>query len=131
MKNILLIDEDSDVLRLLRAKLYSAGYEVGLALDGAGAEAQLESFHPDVVVMETLLPDVNGLELLNQIKTNTSTPPLMIVLSSKGDVEDIAAAFDSGADDYVTKPFSPISLLERIRINLIRNMGIAMSEEEQ
>ena len=131
MKNILLIDEDSDVLRLLRAKLYSAGYEVGLALDGAGAEAQLESFHPDGVVMETLLPDVNGLELSNQIKTNTSTPPLMIVLSSKGDVEDIAAAFDSGADDYVTKPFSPISLLERIRINLIRNMGIAMSEEEQ
>lgn len=131
MTKILIIDEDSDVLRLLYSKLNAAGYEVAVALDGAGAQEQLDSFHPEIIVMETLLPDVNGYDLISQIRARDLEETLIIVLSSKTNDDDIAAALSAGAADYMTKPFSPISLLERIRVNMIRSDSYAAGAGEE
>jgi two-component system phosphate regulon response regulator PhoB len=120
MVNILLVDEDTDVLRLLQAKLGRAGYAISRARDGREAQALAAAVQPDVVVMELLLPDMDGLELLAHLHANSSAHPLTLILSSKMEDADIAAAFAAGAVDYITKPFSPQALLERIRVACIR-----------
>ncbi len=120
MTKILIVDEDNDVLRLLRIKLNGAGYEVAQARDGQEALALAEIEQPDLVITELLLPDVDGIDLLSRLGADKSSQPLTLVLSGKTADEEIAAALSAGAVDYVTKPFSPQGLLERIRVNLIR-----------
>jgi two-component system KDP operon response regulator KdpE len=122
MTKILTVDEDTDVLRLLRIKLGAAGYEVVRARDGqeALAAAQPEDdAAPDMIITELLLPDVDGVALLARLAALPSAP-VLIALSARTDHATIAAALAAGAADYVTKPFSPQALLERIRLNLIR-----------
>ena len=120
MKKILIVDKDTDVLRLLRIKLTAAGYKVSLARDGKEARTMVERENPDLVLTELLLPDINGYAFLSQLIQETSSPPIVMVLSSQGTNEDISTALSKGAVDYITKPFSPQVLLERIRVNLIR-----------
>ena len=112
------------MLRLLSIKLNAAGYVVTRARDGQEALAALAEEAPDVVITELLLPDVNGIALIAQIAARPS-PPLILVLSSRDTDEAIAAALTLGAADYITKPFSPQGLLERIRVNLIRAAMLA------
>lgn len=120
MEKILIVDKDTDVLRLLRIKLTAAGYKVSLARDGKEARTMVERENPDLVLTELLLPDINGYAFLSQLIQETSSPPIVMVLSSQGTNEDISTALSKGAVDYITKPFSPQVLLERIRVNLIR-----------
>jgi DNA-binding response OmpR family regulator len=120
MTKILIVDEDTDVLRLLRVKLSGAGYEVSRAQDGQEALALAEAEQPELIVTELLLPDVDGIDLLSRLQSATAIRPLIVVLSGKTTDADIAAALSAGAVDYVTKPFSPQGLLERIRVNMIR-----------
>ena len=120
MKRIMIVDEDTDVLRLLRVKLTGAGYAISRARDGKEALTLAEKDQPDIVIMELLLPDIAGHTLLTQLRTLVSPTPLIIILSSEGTDADISAALSAGAADYITKPFSPQVLLERIRVNLIR-----------
>lgn len=120
MTKILIVDEDTDVLRLLRVKLNAAGYEVSRARDGKEALVQVEKEQPEIIITELLLPDINGLDLLVQLKAEQSTAALILILSSAGSDEEIAAALAAGAADYVSKPFSPQLLLERIRVNRLR-----------
>jgi DNA-binding response OmpR family regulator len=120
MTKILIVDEDTDVLRLLRVKLSGAGYEVSRAQDGQEALALAEAEQPEQIVTELLLPDVDGIDLLSRLQSATAIRPLIVVLSGKTTDADIAAALSAGAVDYVTKPFSPQGLLERIRVNMIR-----------
>lgn len=124
MTKILIVDEDTDVLRLLRVKLGGAGYEVSRARDGQEALSLAASVQPDVVVAETLLGDIDGLELVARLRQITAPAPIVIALSGQHSDEDIAAALVAGADDFVAKPFSPTGLLERIRVNVIRT-GVA------
>ena len=79
-----------------------------------------ETEQPDLVITELLLPDMDGIDLLSRLGADKSSQPLTLVLSGKTADEEIAAALSAGAVDYVTKPFSPQGLLERIRVNLIR-----------
>lgn len=125
MTKILIVDEDTDVLRLLRVKLNAAGYEVSRARDGKEALVQVEKEQPEIIITELLLPDINGLDLLVQLKAEQSTAALILILSSAGSDEEIAAALAAGAADYVSKPFSPQLLLERIRVNRLRAALVA------
>lgn len=119
MTRILIVDEDTDVLRLLRIKLSRAGYTVSRARDGQEALAAVASEAPDIVVTELLLPDMDGIDLIAQLR-DAESPPLVMGLSGRVTDEAISSALAAGAADYVTKPFSPQGLLERLRVNLIR-----------
>ena len=130
MIRILIIDEDTDVLRLLRVKLTAEGYEVFQARDGKEALDIAEKDAPEVVVMEQVLPDMEGHVLLTQLKELLSPETLVLILSSERGDEDIERAFSAGASDYITKPFSPRVLLERLRVNMIRaQSGVGDSRE--
>ena len=130
MTRILIVDEDTDVLRLLRVKLQAAGYQINQARDGKEALDLVGKDKPDLVLMELLLPDIKGLELISQIKNNSNPAPLVVVLTSEDSDNVIVGAFSAGAVDYLTKPFSPQVVLERIRINLIREKLAAVTEME-
>ena len=130
MTRILIVDEDTDVLRLLRVKLQAAGYQINQARDGKEALDLVGKDKPDLVLMELLLPDIKGLELISQIKNNINPAPLVVILTSEDSDNAIVGAFSAGAVDYLTKPFSPQVLLERIRINLIREKLVAVTEME-
>ena len=130
MTNILIVDEDTDVLRLLRVKLTAAGYEVLRARDGKEALALAEKEQPEMVVMEKRLPDIDGLALLSQLRSRITPAPLVLILSGESADEAISAAFSAGAADYLAKPFSPQVLLERLRVNQIRAGLIAAQSQE-
>ena len=130
MTRILIVDEDVDVLRLLRVKLAAVGYEVNQARDGGEALELVGKEKPDIVITELLLPDMNGLDLLSQIKNAVSPSPLVMVLTGERADEHISAALYAGAADYISKPFSPQVLLERIRVNIIRVEQAARTSQE-
>ena len=116
---VLVIDDDADVLRLLGIKLGKEGHQIVTAVDGTAAVARLDEHEPELVILETAIPGTPGLEVVSAAKAQTPTP-LVIILSHQDDDASIAAGLAAGADDYVTKPFSPRALSERIRITAIR-----------
>lgn len=118
---VLVVDDEADTLHLLEVKLKKAGYEVITAANGDEGIEKSHQDVPDVVVLDLLMPGINGLEVCQKIKEGMETPPYIVMLSAKRDVESISAAFAAGVDDYMTKPFSPHSLTERVRILLIKN----------
>src|SRR5690348_10535107 len=113
---ILIIDDEPAIARALRPALQAQGFTVHVAPTGADALAQLESAAPDLILLDLGLPDVDGVTLLQQIRARVSVP--VIVLSVRGADRDKISALDSGADDYLTKPFSMGELLARIRVAL-------------
>jgi DNA-binding response OmpR family regulator len=116
----IVIDSDSDILRLLNIKLKKSGYEVFAAMDGASGEELIREHNPELIVLETELGHKHGHELIRLAKKKNHKV-LVIVLSAKNSEQDIIDGFNAGADDYMTKPFSPMMLLERIRIVSIRS----------
>ena len=110
---ILLVDCDQEVLASLKARLEREGCRVICASDGEEALARFSECHPDLVLLELLLPQIDGYEVCRRIHQSSKVP--VIILSSKGDEVDKAIGFRSGADDYVTKPFSVVELLLRIK----------------
>lgn len=118
---ILTVDSDADVRRLLEIRLKKAGYQVITTTNGEEAAHLAEAERPDVVISRVRLPGLDGLTLTRRLKAQAKDAPLVILLSMLGSNRDIAAGFAAGADDYMTKPFSPLILLERIRVNLIRS----------
>ena len=111
--NILLIEDDADIAEFVRMELEHEGYAVQLARDGrAGIEAALNS-DSDLILLDVMLPLLNGLEVLRRLRAHKSTP--VILLTARDAVLDKVAGLDSGANDYVTKPFHIEELLARIR----------------
>lgn len=117
MTKILIVDEDTDVQRLLRVKLQGAGYEVTQASDGSEAVQTAIAEQPDVIICEWLLPDMAGDQLLAELQAE-SPASVAIVLSDQSADETLTAALAGGAADFVSKPFSPLNIIERIRVNL-------------
>ena len=114
MSRVLVVDDDPHLLRTLRINLTAHGHTVVPVTTGAAAlRAVADAPAPDVVVLDLGLPDIGGLEVLEGIRGWSSVP--VIVLSARGDAGDKVAALDTGADDYVTKPFGMPELLARIR----------------
>lgn len=115
---ILLIEDDNNIRSIMTPMLETAGYQV-ICTDCCGAGKTLyRSHHPDVVILDLGLPDMDGMNFLTYVRQNSLTP--IIVLSARTDDTDKVHALDAGANDYVTKPFSSAELLARIRM-MLRN----------
>jgi two-component system KDP operon response regulator KdpE len=123
---ILLVDDELSIQRALAPLLRSRGYEVDVAPTGTGALAAIAARPPDLMVLDLGLPDVEGTEVCRRVRTASRLP--IIVLTARGADADKVSALDLGADDYVTKPFSPEELLARIRVALRRVFSAHESE---
>jgi two-component system KDP operon response regulator KdpE len=115
---VLVVDDEPQIRRALRTALTGHGYVVELAEDGEAALTALAAWRPDVVVLDLVMPGVDGFEVVRQARAWSRVP--IIVLSARGDERDKVAALDLGADDYLTKPFGMNELLARVRAALRR-----------
>jgi two-component system KDP operon response regulator KdpE len=111
---LLVIDDEPQVRRFLRSSLAAPGYRFIEAATGEAGLTEAASQHPDVVLLDLGLPDIDGIEVTRRLREWTETP--IIILSARGQDQDKVAALDAGADDYLTKPFSLPELLARIRV---------------
>jgi two-component system, OmpR family, KDP operon response regulator KdpE len=116
--NILVVDDEPQITRVLKTTLSSQGYGVRTASDGDEALQMLKEWTPDLVITDLRMPNLGGLELCRQIRAKSRIP--IIVLSVKGEERIKVEALDAGADDYVTKPFGVHELLARVRATLRR-----------
>lgn len=124
---VLVVDDEPQILRALRINLSVRGYEVITASTGAGALRAAADRHPDVVVLDLGLPDMDGIEVLAGLRGWSSTP--VIVLSARTDSADKVDALDAGADDYVTKPFGMDEFLARLRAAVRRSIRATDADE--
>ncbi|PWJ86519.1 two-component system KDP operon response regulator KdpE [Pseudaminobacter salicylatoxidans] len=115
--NILVVDDEPAIRRLLRTSLSSQDFRVQEAADGRQALAEIERSHPDLIILDLGLPDISGLDLIRILRTGGNPVPIL-VLSSRVDEKGKVEALDLGADDYVTKPFGTAELFARIRAAL-------------
>lgn len=113
MTRVLIVDDEPQILRALRINLQARHYDVVAAADGTQAIAAVEAEHPDVVVLDLGLPDIDGVQVVRALRAWTPVP--VIVLSGRRSSTDKIDALDAGADDYVTKPFDIGELLARLR----------------
>ena len=114
-KTLLLVDDENTILKLLRDRLSNIGYNIVTAGDGNSAIKLTGEIHPDAVILDIILPDIDGFEVCRQIKENAATcTTKVIMLSKKKEKRNIAKGLYSGADDYLTKPFSMVELEARI-----------------
>jgi DNA-binding response OmpR family regulator len=112
---VLVVDDDPVIVRLLEVNFEMEGFEVVTAVDGMDGVERCRTTQPDIVVSDVMMPKLNGLELCVALKADDTTKHIPVVLlSAKAQVSDIRAGLDSGADDYVTKPFEPLDLIDRV-----------------
>jgi two-component system, OmpR family, KDP operon response regulator KdpE len=113
---ILVIEDEPQIRRFVGANLVGHGYRFFSADTGASGLTEAASRQPDVIILDLGLPDIDGIEVIRRLREWSKTP--VIVLSARGQESDKVAALDAGADDYISKPFSPQELLARIRVAL-------------
>src|ERR1043166_5876210 len=126
---ILVVDDEPQLTRVLRTGLTSRGYDVRAAADGLAGFEAFNDWHPDLVIPDLAMPNVDGLELCRRLRAVSPVP--IIVLSAKGEEKTKVAALDLGADDFVTKPFGIDELLARVRASLRRAQTPSMNEATQ
>jgi two-component system phosphate regulon response regulator PhoB len=130
-KTILAIDDEKDILELLEYNLSKEGYKVLTTDSGEAALDILQKNQPDLILLDLMLPGIDGLEVCRVTKENTLTKHIPIVmLTAKGEEADIVAGLEIGAEDYITKPFSPRILLARIRAVLRRKAQPALDKSD-
>lgn len=113
---ILIVDDDENIVRLLRLYLENEGFELESAKDGSEALTRFRSFRPDLVLLDVMLPEINGWEVLHLLRAESNVPVVMI--TSRDMIEDKVRGFTLGADDYVVKPFDPREVMVRIHARL-------------
>ena len=118
---ILVVDDEPQIVRALRINLNVRGYDVATAATGAEALRVAANFHPELVLLDLGLPDMDGLDVIGGLRGWTDVP--VVVLSARTDSADTVDALDAGADDFVTKPFGMDELLARLRAALRRSPG--------
>ncbi len=125
---VMVIEDEKEIRDLLRYNLERAGFRVAAFADGEEGLEQLFASRPDAVVLDLMLPGRNGLEILREVRGEPATADLpVIVLTARGAEMDKLLGFEHGADDYLTKPFSPRELVARLRA-LLRRAGPAASD---
>lgn len=118
---ILVVDDEPDILELIRYNLTRNNYEMSGVASGEEAFASVRRSPPDLVVLDLMLPGIDGLEVCRRLKNDVRTSAIpVIILSAKGEEADVVAGLELGADDYLSKPFSPRVLLARIKAVLRR-----------
>ena len=128
-ESVLVVDDERDILELVKYNLDKEGYQVTVVETGEDALAAARTRMPDVVVLDLMLPGVDGLEVCRRLKSDLKTRGIPIVmLTAKGGEADIVAGLELGASDYVTKPFSPRVLTARIKAVLRRGMDVGDDE---
>jgi two-component system phosphate regulon response regulator PhoB len=121
-RNILIVEDETAIREMVGFALRRAGFELAEAANGKDAQMRVGEQLPDVVLMDWMLPDISGLELVRQFKRDELTHDIpIIMLTARTEEDDKIHGLDSGADDYVTKPFSPKELVARIRAVLRRS----------
>jgi len=128
MTRVMVVDDDRPLARALGINLRAHGYQVTLAHDGRTALTEIARTHPAVVVLDLGLPDLDGIEVLTDIRCSSAVP--VIVLSARSTSAEKVEALDAGADDYVTKPFAVNELLARIRASVRRGTPALMTETD-
>ncbi len=118
---ILIVEDEEDVLELVRYNLEKNGYQTESALNGRKALEKIRSTSLDLILLDLMLPEVDGLEVCRNVKKDAKTADIpVIMLTAKGTEADIVAGLEMGADDYITKPFSPRVLMARVKAVLRR-----------
>ena len=128
MFKILIVEDDKNILAGLVDNLKMAGYVTIIARDGEVALRQVEERHPDLIILDIMLPKLNGFEVCKRLKWKGNTTPI-IILSAQGDEADKVLGLELGADDYVTKPFSPREFMVRIKAVLRRSRPTTVVED--
>jgi DNA-binding response OmpR family regulator len=112
---VLVVDDDPVIQKLLKVNFEMEGYRVVSAADGAEGLEQARAENPDIIILDIMMPRMNGLEALVALKGDATTQGIpVILLSAKAQAGDVQAGLDRGADAYVTKPFDPLELLDRV-----------------
>ena len=124
---ILVVDDEPQIVRLLKTSLGARGYQVAVASDGQAALDLAASWRPDLILLDLGLPIIDGLEVCRQVRAWSQVP--IIVLTVRDAEQDKVAALDLGADDYLTKPFGTDELLARIRVALRHAARLSVTEE--
>jgi len=127
--HLLIVDDDARICRMLERYLTKEGFTVETAEDGNGMWAALEATQPDLVILDVMLPGVDGLTLARELRAQSSIG--IIMLTGKSDSVDTIVGLEIGADDYVTKPFEFRELLARVRSVLRRTQGLPPSASEE
>jgi two-component system response regulator MprA len=120
MAKILVVDDDQKLLNMMRRTLAYEGFEVVTATNGREALAQVQAEGPDLIILDWLMPEVAGIEIAAHLRATDDEIPILM-LTARGAVEDRVAGLNSGADDYLVKPFAPTELLARLRALLRRS----------
>ena len=124
---VLVVDDEPQITRVLKTVLSSQGYQVRTAAEGESALSNFKEWSPELVITDLYMPHMDGIELCRRIREVSTVP--IIVLSVKGEERSKVEALDSGADDYVTKPFGIDELMARVRAALRRSGGLADTQE--
>lgn len=127
MATILIADDDQKLLKMLRRTLVYEGFEVVTAPDGCEALTQLDAHRPDVIVLDWLMPGLDGIQVTERLRA-AGDDTMILMLTARDAIEDRVEGLGSGADDYLVKPFAPAELLARVHA-LLRRSGTADKEQ--
>jgi DNA-binding response OmpR family regulator len=127
MKKILVVDDEKKIVEIIRAYLEKDGFQVIAAYDGKAAIEAAFQQHPDLVILDLMLPEISGWEVCRSIRKETDLP--IIMLTARDEVTDKIIGLEMGADDYITKPFDPKELVSRVRAVLRRAEPKALQQD--
>jgi DNA-binding response OmpR family regulator len=131
-KKILIVEDEKDILQLVKLYLEKEGFRTVAAMTGTEALRQVKAEHPDLIILDLMLPELDGLEVCKRIRLNQETALLpILMLTAKAEESDTVIGLELGADDYVTKPFSPKALVARVKALLRRLDRNANSAQTQ
>lgn len=119
-EKILVVDDDKNICELLRLYLVKEGYNVTMVHDGGAALAEFDKLHPDLVLLDVMMPVMDGWEVCRKLRAKDNTP--IIMLTAKGETYDKVLGLELGADDYIVKPFAPTELVARVE-SVLRRAG--------
>lgn len=128
MTKILIVDDEPAIVELAQLYLQKEGFETVAAADGIQALVQVKRTHPDIVILDLMLPELDGWEVCKRLRAETDIP--IIMLTARSDDVDKIVGLELGADDYVTKPFNPRELVARIKAVLRRAKGMDIAEND-
>ncbi len=125
MPLIMVVDDDQDLAEMLGIVLTSEGYEVNLVSRGDEVISAFESQAPDLVLLDIMLPGIDGVQVCKLIREKSMVP--IVMLTAKGETQDVVAGLEAGADDYMVKPFNPQELVARLKVRLRRSGAVSNS----